>query len=306
MKNHSLAFCILAHDDPAMLRRLVEALCPHSVLIHWDKRAPALPAETLSDQDHATVLAKRMDIHWAGFGMVEATVALLEEMRNRGLADHTILLSGHCYPARPLGELADYLSCHRGMDVIQSYPIRPGSLLWNLIGRKWRMEPYLSDTLRRFAPIAAIAEFARKVRNRIARIVGRDIAKELDGAAVHHGASWWALSPASVETVLQRFRDEPQWRSAFRSCFASDELTFHSILANTDRAEKRIGPSEDKGGRSIYDAPLHHVATEPGRWLTDSVETRQATRASRKFFVRKIRSSDSGLLDWLDRRRLAA
>ncbi|MDR7102055.1 beta-1,6-N-acetylglucosaminyltransferase [Croceicoccus sp. BE223] len=300
-----LAFLVLAHDDPAMLKRLCHRFAPSSVYVHLDAKAADLDASTLADMDHVTVLDRRHAIDWAGFAMVEATLDLLRAAQADGLARHTLLLSGHCYPIRPLAALRQKLSALNGEDIIQMVRVDRGSILTGLVGRHWRQAPYLPAGLRAGWPILArIDDTARRVRNRVARSVGRDFHRESGGLPLYHGASWWCLSRATVEEVLAANDRDRRLHDALRTAFAPDELFFQTLIAAGPRAGRQHGPTTDYGGENIYEAPLVLVARDEGRWLRDGERTRDMIATSDRYFARKIASSEAGLLDWIDRTQL--
>ncbi|WP_144097228.1 beta-1,6-N-acetylglucosaminyltransferase [Croceicoccus sediminis] len=299
-----LAFLVLAHDDPAMLRRLCERLSPHPTYVHIDAKAQDMGADILADMPHVTVASHRHAIDWAGYAMVEATLDLLELARKDGLARHTLLISGHCYPIRPVADLAGMLAGMQGEDVIQMVRVGPDSVLRGLVGRHWRQRPFLSHRTRARHRFAARADdLARRIRNRIARSIGRRFEDEV-AFDLYHGASWWALSAETVATVLDAHAADPQLGQALRTGFAPDELFFQTMIAAGPRAGHQHGPDEDKGGDNIYDAPLVLVRKGNARWMRDDAETRKAIASTDRFFARKIASRDAGLLDWIDRERL--
>lgn len=299
-----LAFLVLAHDDPAMLRRLCKKLSPHPTYVHIDAKAQGMGADLLADMLHVTAANHRHAIDWAGYAMVQATLDLLALARKDGLARHTLLISGHCYPIRPLANLANKLAGMQGEDVIQMVHVGPDSVLRGLVGRHWRQQPYLSDRTRARHRFAARADdLARRTRNRIARSIGRRFEDEV-AMDLFHGASWWALSAETVAAVLDGHAADPKLGQALRTAFAPDELFFQTMIAAGPRAGHQHGPDEDKGGDNIYDAPLVLVRKGNARWMRDDAETRQAIESSDRFFARKIASRDAALLDWIDRERL--
>lgn len=300
MTGRPLAFLVLSHDDPAMLERLCARLAPHPVYVHVDAKAQDMAAPC-ADQPHVQVSAVRRSIHWADFAMVEATLDLVAMAQADGFARHTMLLSGHCYPLRPVQRLADHLAAQGDVDLIQMVRIADGSHLGNLVGRHWRQRPYLPTRVRRAsARLARLDDLARRLRNRAARSVGRDFRAETAAVPVH-GSQWWALSRPSLDAVLALDSARPQLRRAMETCFAPDELFFQTLLAASERAGHQVGSTEDWGEAGLYNAPLTYVYPSEARWVVDDAATRDAMVASGKFFARKIRSDQTALLDWIDR-----
>jgi len=297
--NRPLAFLVLAHDDPPHLARLCRRLAPHPVYVHLDAKAGPFERLGLDLPANAMVIGRRHEVHWADFSVVEATLALIEAARADGPAGHTVLLSGHCYPARPVAELQAFLAGAPDADHIAMAAVGPASELRNNVGRRWRMAPYLPSRWRRRFPLLARADdLARRVRNRLARARRRDFAAEIAPATHYHGSQWWALTEESIHAI-RREAAKPRWAS-FRTTWAPDETFFHTLVGAA--AGRRQVADPDLGTRNLYRAPLHFVAETEGRWLRDGPALRQAIAGSSRFFVRKLGSAHAGLCDWLDGR----
>lgn len=298
-----LVFLILAHDDPRHLERLCRALAPHPVYVHLDAKAGPLELDL---PPNAHLLEERFEVHWAGFEMIEATLALIRRAEADGLGQHNVLLSGRCYPIRPVGEFAGHLARMPDKDLIQIVPIDRESELRNQIGRRWRLRPFVSHAARQRVPVLRIVDdFARKVVNRISRMAGRSFDGEIAPFKPHHGSQWWALTERSLREVLAGIAAHPGLAAAYRSTFAPDEMFLQTVYAGLVDRDRQVGGQSDLGTETLYDAPMHVVAPTYYRWAEDTDEFRAQIAASDKFFVRKVGSEWPDLVSWLDT-RLAA
>lgn len=306
MNGVPLAVLVLAHDDRAMLERLCARLAPLPVFVHLDAKATDLASDILSGLAHVRVLPRRHAIHWAGFAMVQATLDLMAFAMEQTSADHLLLLSGHCYPVRPIDDLVALARAHDGADLIQMVPVGRDSVLRNLVGRHWRQRPYLPDAMRRRHPMLARADdVARKVRNRLARSIGRDFAGETGDLPLTHGSQWWCLSRATVAAVLAPGEDKSRLAKAMATAFAPDEMFFQTLIAASPRRGHQHGETVDRGDANLLGAPLTFVAPSASRWIEDGPAMRAAIVASGKYFVRKVRSEQGALLDWIDQALLS-
>ena len=97
------AYLILAHNNPAMIRRLVTALqCDGaSFYIHVDgKVGPAPFVEVVKDLPHVQFV-EPVRVQWGGFSLVEATLRLMHRAHN-DRADRYTLLSGPTTRSSPM------------------------------------------------------------------------------------------------------------------------------------------------------------------------------------------------------------
>ena len=296
-----LAFLVLAHDDPDHLRRLCRMLSPHPVYVHLDAKAGSVERFTNGLPANARLIDQRFPVWWAGFEMVEATLALIRQAMQNGGANHTVLLSGHCYPIKPIAALADMLAQEPDTDHIQLVPIQPGSTLVNMIGRHWRQRPFVPESWRnRCRYLARADDFLRRVRNRLARAVGRRFSNEIAPAVPYQGSQWWALTHATLVRVCDFIDANPVLARAYRTTFAPDEMFFHTVFGVVGDQRRQKGSTRDRGHRTLYDAPLHLVADTPGRWTADSPQFREEIAVVPRYFVRKIGAKNAALLDWID------
>jgi hypothetical protein len=296
----SLAFLVLAHDDIEHLLRLAKRLAPYPVYAHVDAKLPA-DLTALRGCANLRLIEPRIAVHWAEFSVVGATLALIKASQFNGGAQHTVLLSGHCYPMRPVEALAEWLAAHPNNDFIQMVRIGPGSPINNNVGRHWRNAPLLPDRLLGLPSVAKCERLGRRIYNRVAREFPRDIYSELAPHSLFQGSQWWALTAESLTEIMAIALREPHWQEVFRTTHAPDELFFHTILGSSRRYGNQIGSTVDCGHENLYDAPLHYVARTVERWvMNDCDEQRQKLLNSDKFFVRKIGSRHRSLLDWID------
>lgn len=299
-QNPKVAFLILAHDDMAMLRRLCARLAPHAVYVHLDRRADVEADELEKFGPNVHFAKDRSEAHWADFSLVDAAMTLVKLALGSGNHTHFVLLSGHCYPIKPVSDFIGLLDKHPDRNFLQLVPISKGSFLYGRLGRHWRTRP--------FVPAAANSNRKVLVRldqllvrsyNRLSRALPRDFMREISPWVPFYGSQWWALTRSAAEKVVGSAASQFALRS-FRSTFAPDETYMQTVLGNLLEQYAIIGPNQDRGPASVLDAPLHLVADSDGRWLADTPANRLAIQRSDKFFVRKVTSAQTELLDWID------
>ena len=110
----NIAYLILAHEDPAQLARLVNALyTPNSYFfIHVDRKVAQPPfSDSLSSLPNVMFLQRRVRVFWAGFSMVRATLLLMQEAVAHPVAfKYYVMLSGVDYPIKSNAYIHDFLS----------------------------------------------------------------------------------------------------------------------------------------------------------------------------------------------------
>lgn len=282
-----LAFAVLAHDNPDNLIRLVARLTTEEdlAIIHWDRSSKlditGLMAEKLPAGRRSWArFAKRHNVKWGDWSMVEATLSCLEEIAASGeTVDYVILLSGGDYPIRPLNHLKAFLAAGQGREYIES--VNPKET-------RWVVDGYNAERL--------IYRFYFNWK-RHPRLFGWSISLQQllglrrtmpDGLEPRLGSQWWALTWETAREILVRSKS-PRIGGFFRRTWVPDENFFQTMVADIVRDEKITQ-------RSLT---FYHFSTEgkPLVYYNDHAEF-LATRPC--FFARKLSPHAHALRDALD------
>jgi hypothetical protein len=293
-----VVFVVLAHGDPTHAARLVDRLQPHPVVMHVDSK---VETDAFAGLPRTTYVRDRVDVHWLGFSTVEAQARSLETAVRLGdPEDHVVMLSGSCYPTRPLSEFERWLRRAPGRQHCEAALLLEGagsSAAGRRLTRRW-----LFDSLP-----------ARQTGARywINGAVRRSLALALPRLGPRHfaplrpvaGSAHFAITLDCASSLLSRYRSDPVVRR-FRHAASPDEMVFHSLLHDDGRwsAQTQQGGPVPRAGRLTSSfASFHHL--DPLLQGYRTLEDLPAITASGRFFTRKVSTAlSSDLLDVLDRR----
>jgi hypothetical protein len=302
-----IAFLVLAHDDAPLLLRLCERLRDHAVFVHIDAKSRNFPIEQLAAQKNVVIVQPRRAVHWADFSMVETTLDLLRTALDQNERfSKFVLISGACYPVKPIERLATMFDTDDDLNYIRLTAISPSTPhLWNLVSRRWIMAPLLPDRLMARQPaLRGVEKTARAVVNKLSSYLPRDIQRET-GYPIYFGSSWWAFSEPCARYIVEFVREHPAFFHAFRTTYAPDELLYHTIVAQSPFAAKTLGAQADQGERTNQETPLHLIHPSEKRVFGSTDADFHLAQTTDKYVIRKISSRESGgLLDRIDRELL--
>jgi hypothetical protein len=287
MADCRLAFLILAHDDPSHLARLCVALQPHSIFVHIDGKASGFQSGSISALPGVTLVRPSMDVHWGDFSVIRATLNLVTCARSSGMFDRYVLLSGGCYPVKPLASLRAAFLRSPTREWINLTPIEKGSHLAHLIGRRWRVTPLVNH--------AFLDGKLRAVWNKISKLAARDLRGEIE-MTPYFGSQWWALTDACLAMTMEFVKQNQRVVEAYKSVYAPDEHFFHTIIGNSCFGASAIHV-QDHGSATNQFMPLHLTGTAGDRYF-GAEEEDDFTRIQRSnaFFIRKVSSARSAAL----------
>jgi hypothetical protein len=295
MSAHRIAFLILAHRDAQQVERLCSSLAPHPIFLHVDLRSTSFPMEDIAALPGLTIVEPRTAVYWSDFSMVDATLTALKLARARGPFDRYVLLSGECYPVKPLEDITAAFREDPQREWIGLTPIKTDSHLYTLISRHWRIKPLL--------PQRTLDTKLRRVWNKLAKLRKRDLKSEI-GMAPCFGNSWWALTDSCVSMILEVLEAKPELIRAYRSVYAPDEQLFHTIINKSEFSAQAM-QVEDVGDATNQITPLHEVSGAGDRRFRSTEEDFRRAASTSKFFIRKVSTELSGpLLDSVDKQLL--
>lgn len=121
MKKH--AYLIIAHNEPVVLRTLLEALddVRNDIFLHIDSRAIDLFDEFSGlklEKGQLYVLDNRMAVHWGDISQVEVEYRLFEAALSHGRYEYYHLLSGVDLPIKSQDYIHDFFNRHAGKEFV--------------------------------------------------------------------------------------------------------------------------------------------------------------------------------------------
>lgn len=275
-----VAHLILVHAHPNQLSRLVERLThPKAVFfIHVDKKVNIVDFECLfRDATNVFFIKNRVDIQWATYSMVEATVNGFKEILSKGIkVDYINLMSGQDYPIKPIAEFHDFLDANKGKAFMECLNVE----------KEWteaisRVKEYHFNHWK----IPGRFKF-QKLLNFI--LPNR---KMPDGLIAVGRSQWFTISSKHVEFIIQRIDSSPHIVKFFTFSWAPDELIFQTLLFNSAYQKDIVGDN-----LRYIDWSDHK---QNPKLLTS--EDFNAFMQSDKFFARKFKENDE-VLNMIDQR----
>ncbi|MBA2559470.1 MAG: hypothetical protein H0V07_06205 [Propionibacteriales bacterium] len=279
-----------------MLQRLIVHLMPSPVYLHLDRKQDRRPFNECLSSPGINEIDRRV-VCWGGFSMVVATIELMRSALRDPLIDHVVLLSGSCYPIRPVGDLCEHL-CSTGESELVYLPITSVET------------PHLAESIEHHYFHDWDARWGGRHARRAARQLCRILLARrqgLPGGLVpHFGSQWCSLSRRCAAEVVDVFDGNPELVTFYRRVLAPDEHFVQTVIANSAHARDRYLGAY-RGSESFGSAALHYIQPTlahsgprqgPKPQWFDSPADLPALRDSGKFFVRKVR--DPRIADAID------
>lgn len=105
-------YLVMSHDYPEQVVRLLRTLrqgSPHAhIVLHHDQSGSPLEASRLPERVHQVPFS--MNIEWGTFSLVEMQLRCFEWIDRHLDFDWLVLLSGQCYPIKPLADFERFIA----------------------------------------------------------------------------------------------------------------------------------------------------------------------------------------------------
>lgn len=223
-----IAYCIICHKNTNILRTSIEILWQgnNDIYLHVDKKADIEDFYEYSDKVH--FIMDRVDITWASYSQIQATLIVLKEVAKKSY-DYVCLLSGDCLPLKNSEEISEFLSVNKGKEFIGIQKKPDEVELENNIKYE-HSELYLKRYKSFFQSI--IFKIQRHIEPPIIN-PGYKLLPEL-----YKGANWFCLSGELCNYILKYLQENAWYSDAFEKSFCGDEVFFQTIIMNSKYKNK--------------------------------------------------------------------
>lgn len=289
-----IAYLLLVHSNPAHLQRLIARLRSDEAIffLHVDKKADPHAFAHL-EADDVKLVPDPVAVHWGDFSQVDAILRLMKTALAAGGVERFVLLSGVDYPLWPTADIEAFFASHPRAEFISLVPM-PSAAAGKPLARltTYTVRPTWSSLHRLAIRVLLKARVLPRQRN---------LQRALGSLKPYGGSTWWALTRAACEYVVEFVEHNPGLVRFFEGTQYADETFLHTILGNSRFSadiERNLTYTDwSAGGASPANMSAAHVAV---------------FRASRQFgadgaygsgpmiFARKFKDDDADLLRVLD------
>jgi hypothetical protein len=275
------AVIVLAHAQPAHVRRLLAALAPMPVFLHVDAATDDDVAKAMVAGRAETVrLLPRLRTGWASYGLAEAELSGYRAALAETDAEHLVLCTGADYPLASARQIAATLDTFAGLSWMELHalPIRDWGPLGGYDRFLWRNR--VRERSREWSPVP------------------RPWPKGLRPSG---GSQLKILARHHAERLLSLLDERPELVSYFREVWIPDETMVPSVLRA--RFSGLDLSTELVTGPSAWFIDWGSTPSPSPRWLgpEDLPALAEARRRSTPaLFARKFDESSSDVLDEID------
>jgi len=286
-----IAYLLLIHKDPCLLRKLIELLSRDGCgfFIHVDAKTPMGQFADIQRED--TSFCPSLPVYWSEFSQIRATRLLLQEALGSRLDyEYFVFLQGSTYPLRGGRYIQQFFQNNRGLEFM------------NLVKMPAPGYPLSKINTIRYASDKPVRRFAARALAKVG-LAQRDYRRYLGRLEAYSGHACWALSRAACEYLLEFDAKNPNVASYFRDVFVPEESFFHTILGNSPfmaRVRRNLVYADWSRSEGHHPATLtmEHVKLFSA---TDQFEADDEWGRGELLFARKVSDEQPEIVRAIDR-----
>lgn len=283
------AYLIMAHEDPKLLKNLIEALDDprNDIYVHIDKKSSCFSIDEVSGWGHASRVftVPQMKVYWGDFSIVKCELKMLDYAHENGPYRYYHMLSGRDFPIKSQDSMHDFFDGETGEFAV-AWENMPGCgderdytykyrYFWNMKYFDYCRGLYEHDSkVWKFQFRLQDANMSVQRRLNIDR-------SRWDGIKRYKGEMWFSITEDFVEYLLGK-KAGKIIRKALRKTHGSDEFLIPTVIENSPFKERLAGTC------------LRLIDWNRGMPYVFTDDDAEEVIGSGQFFVRKI-SSDKSL-----------
>lgn len=270
--NMKIAYIILAHRDPELLKKTINKLKDDNseFFIHIDLKSNVSRFENLKETSSVHIVKDRVDVKWGSITIVQAVLNSIKEALLDKEINYFYILSGQDYPIKSKREIYDFALKNKTYLKYFTLPTN-----------RWKGGGI--HRYKRFHFIISRNRYLRRIVNIINFFLPR---RKIPHNHIPYGGDFWCgLNIDSAKYILNFIDKEKKYINFFRYTYLADEIFFQTVLLNSNDIIKE----------NIVNEKITYVdwSVKPTPPKTLCLEDFEIIKNSKYLFARKLDSKHS-------------
>ena len=277
------AYLILAHNEPALLSRLVDRLddVRNDIYIHFDRKLSILP-DIKTQHAGLYILKDRVDVRWADVSMLEAEYKLFHAVVDSGSQySHHHLISGVDLPLKNQDYIHSFFAQHQGKEFVGLHQ-RPMNSHADRALHYWH--PF-TRSFRGSGCVFAIKRILRYLVIQTQVLLG---IRRNATIPFHKGGQWVSITRELIDYLLEQ---EDRAFTIFSRTFGADEYFVPTLIWDTPFMERLFDATDESRGAMRYIG-----WRADGQLIDFTSQDLPALQQTEYLFARKFNSRDKAFL----------
>jgi len=304
-----IAYIIIAHKDPAHLKRLIGVLDFHSdFYIHIDKKVDPEPfKKELSSLQKKVYLISKYVVSWGGYSQVLAHKEMLGAiLRSQKKYKRIVCISGLDYPVCSNAKIHEVFETNPDKEFITGLNISHDEPkeLYRIINYVFVDNPFLIDS-------SIAVKILKKISNVFKLHLKKSNFSYLQGkkSDIFFGSDWYAITYDCAKYVYESLCKEKKFLRYISTVFMPSELCINTIVFNSRFANNAIKMPRNFAlsipGDISFEriSPLHYLEYRDKMKTLVADDFDKILKSNKMFFRKAETGISDSLMDRIDRLR---
>ncbi|MBM6859276.1 N-acetylglucosaminyltransferase, partial [Clostridium saudiense] len=224
-----MAIIMQCHRNPEQVNKIIDFFNDDEfdIYIHVDKKSNI--KDYIKKNNNVTILNNSIDVRWARYSQVEATISLLRKVKEQeNIYKYIHFISGQDYPVKSLEYIKNKFNNSKSQYIDYfSFPnndlVKKGYDRYEVYYPQWMIDRpnYLLKKILR----VSYREFIL-----FTKIFKRDLSSL---PRIYGGSCWFSITGECGEYILNYIDKNPQYIKFFKNSIYADEMFFQTIILNS-------------------------------------------------------------------------
>lgn len=284
------AYCIIAHNEPLILQKLIEAIDDerNDIFLLIDKKTEQAIFKGIKTNKSKLVFVPRIDIRWGDISLIKAELTLLEIASQQNAYQYYHLLSGVDLPIKSQDYIHNFMNEHNGKEFVG---YAQGECNVHDLRHKTRHYYILTRYYRSSLPIRFLCKIIRSSLLFLQKIIKYERHFNIE---LKKGVNWISITHKFCIYLIER---KKLILNTFKYTLCSDEMFVQTILYQSPYRKNIYKPNYD------FDSCLREIDWQRGSPYTwgsnpkDINNDIMILKNSEKLFARKFSSKNMDFIN---------
>ena len=216
-----IAHLIITYTSPSQTERMIRRM-QHpgfDFYIHVDKKMDISSHHFLAKIPNVYLIKDRVNVVWAGYNTIEATLRSVKEIFNTGRNyEYVHLMSGQDYPIKSARDINDFFVANNGKEFLQFEHFDEWAAESYPRIREYHLTNY--DFPGRY--------YFQWMMNKMLPVRKSPLPMEYYGSSM-----FWALTSSCLRYIIELIEKNARFRRFMRFTWGSDEFMFQTLVLNS-------------------------------------------------------------------------
>ena len=301
-----VAYLIMTHKDPILLKRLVNRLTEdmdNYCFIHIDKKVDINKFKDIKENKQIQYIKDRVSVSWSAWTYTIALMNSIKQALEYDEFDRFVFLQGLDYPIKTNKEIRKFFEKNKDIEFVSAMKIDKKSNVNEKIkfSVRWFMDEknIFEKLMNDICKVFKVLKLNIKVKSLSIKCKDKKY-------CIYRGWAHMCLTNKAIKYIFNSYENNKKLVKYFKGVYCPEESYFHTIVYNNLDKFKVYNRYDNEQDEPLHNRLLNLTYFEYPKQVTIFKNHNELENLKLKddfLFIRKLTSEDSvELMDYLDKK----